>query len=280
MFKEPENHLIVFTIYIVIGVFLLCFIFLALGYMLQRRLLRNHRELEGLIETHNVTIMQVEVQTKQDTLAKVGAELARTVGRKLTQVEGKLTSSLPLINQENIQVAKAAARTLTEAVEELRDTSRSMSSEIVRHYGLKRAIEIELDQLIKYKIFSTDFQFGGEPIFLKPYDELLVFRIIQESVKNAVKHSEGSKIKVFVKFATNCLFVMIEDDGIGYPTNVKPEIGKGLHDIHQRVRMLNGSYEFLKSDGALFKLSVPLTEENILLEPIIRPEIIIITTEA
>ena len=266
MLSEYKNHVIIVTIFVVIIIACFCSFIIIIGYLSQKKRLEQMFVIEDMQKQHKATIMQVEVLTQRETFEKVSGELSRTVGKKLQDVEVDLISSVTLQNDESIKMVRQATSKLTYAVEELRDVSRSISSEIVKHYGLKTGIELELDQLKKYKVFTTSFQMNGEQIYLKGYDELMMFRIIQEGIKNCVRHSQAQSIEVVLDYNSARIEITIKDNGVGYPANLIVEVGKGLNDIERRLKLLKGKSERTNCNGALLKICIPITEDNILLE--------------
>ena len=266
MFSEYKNHVVIVTIFVVIIIACFCSLIIILGYLSQKKRLQQMVVIENMEKQHKANIMDVEVKTQRETFAKISGELSRTVGKKLRDVEVELVASLPLQNDGSIQMVKQATVKLSYAVEELRDMSRSMSSEIIKHYGLKSGIELELEQLKKYKVFKTSFQMHGEQVFLKGYEELMMFRIIQEGIKNCVRHSQGQSIEVVLDYNSERIEIKIKDNGVGYPSNLIVEVGKGLNDIERRLKLLKGKCELTNCDGALLTICIPVTEDNILLE--------------
>lgn len=72
-----------------------------------------------------------------------------------------------------------------------------------------------------------------------------VYRIIQESLSNSLKHGHASKIKVFITFNNDSCTISIKDNGIGCE-NIKK--GNGLNSISERIMEIDGDIKFVNTD--------------------------------
>jgi signal transduction histidine kinase len=188
--------------------------------------------------------------------------MSSTIGKTLTHVETQLINSKYADSAKSTFMIKDATATLSEAMEELRDISRSMSSELIKHYGLLKALEFELEPLKRYNIHHSQVKVIGQFIFLRAYEELIIFRIIQEGIKNIVKHSKSSSILISLSYHPDNLSIEISDKGIGFKKHTVPIPGKGLSDIERRTRLLNGTMKLINDFGAILKVDIPITEAN------------------
>jgi two-component system sensor histidine kinase DegS len=84
---------------------------------------------------------------------------------------------------------------------------------------------------------------------LESYIEVMIFRAIQELMGNAARHSQASKINVFIDITDNNVKVGVEDNGKGFDVNTMLEsTGMGVKVIKERVEMLGG---YLELDSTL-----------------------------
>jgi len=128
----------------------------------------------------------------------------------------------------------------------VRRFSRDLRPSILDDLGLLPAVEWATGELKnEYGIESSLLVVGGERR-LSQEKELLLFRIVQESLSNIAKHAQASKAEVKVEFDENKIMLTISDDGTGFqlPESLKalPYSGKlGLAGIQERVQLLGGS---------------------------------------
>ncbi len=96
---------------------------------------------------------------------------------------------------------------------------------------------------------------------------LSVFRVVQESLNNVIKHSKAKNVKIVIDIKKDVLKVLIQDDGIGFSSSTKKTFdsysGFGILGMKERVRLLDGDFEILSQDegvkGCKVKVSIPLS---------------------
>jgi signal transduction histidine kinase len=90
---------------------------------------------------------------------------------------------------------------------------------------------------------------------------LCLFRIVQEALRNVVKHSEGTEAKVELSGHGDRIDLCISDSGAGFnPEHAKAETGLGLISMRERLRLVRGhlSVESEPSHGTRIRVRVPL----------------------
>jgi two-component system sensor histidine kinase DegS len=108
--------------------------------------------------------------------------------------------------------------------------------------GLVPTLKKYLQTIEEYnKGVTVSFTYIGEEMRLPSRMEVAVFRLVQESVQNALKHAEATNIEVKVGTNNNQLLVMVKDDGKGFDTTVKKENAFGLIGMKERVELLEGT---------------------------------------
>jgi len=132
--------------------------------------------------------------------------------------------------------------------------------ETLNHYGLKTAVEDFCTQVSPAGLPEISLQFFGDDIRYTKELELTMYRIIQELVNNALKHSGASRINIQVFTEPKRLFAQITDNGIGFNASAieKERKGKGLENIRDRVTALNGRFDIWSSPGEGTEMSVEI----------------------
>ncbi len=87
-----------------------------------------------------------------------------------------------------------------------------------------------------------------------------LFRVLQEALLNAVKHSGSAQIDVDLSEASKSIRLTVRDSGSGFDTNVSNRPGLGLISMEERVRMLRGNFsiESRPNSGTTVRAAVPL----------------------
>ncbi|MBP1763374.1 MAG: degS [Firmicutes bacterium] len=127
--------------------------------------------------------------------------------------------------------------------------------------GLAPTVRRLLDTLKERKGFITELQISGEEKRYATPLEIGLFRIIQEALNNAEKHSQARCIWVRIDFRPDLVVVIIEDDGVGFDTGAeRSRESFGLMGMRERVELLNGEVVVRseKRKGTKVMVKVPL----------------------
>ena len=129
---------------------------------------------------------------------------------------------------------------LNEALESLRDISRSIHPENISRLGWQQSLESELQRIGKSKMFTVAYTQEGEPFAVELGKQVIIFRILQESLNNIVRHSNGLHIGCHVSFFGGEVNITITDDGKGFdqPGEMDYRNGSGLRNMRARAAML------------------------------------------
>lgn len=137
---------------------------------------------------------------------------------------------------------------------ELRNIVHDLHPAEIERYGLLAAVDLLVFQLQKLSgtsIFMLKKKYSGK---LPKKSELMIYRIIQESLNNSIKHSKAEQISVSMEEKNNKLVVTISDKGVGFiPEKLKlnkEEIhGYGLLNMFQRADMIGAELKINSEPG-------------------------------
>jgi len=108
-----------------------------------------------------------------------------------------------------------------------------------------------------WKTLMTD----EEMDVLESYLEVVVFRAAQEMLGNAMRHSQGSEIKIQLEMPEHAVKLSIEDNGKGFDPHIIEDVKKmGLRLIKERVEILKGQFDIDSTPGrgARVFITVPI----------------------
>ncbi len=94
-----------------------------------------------------------------------------------------------------------------------------------------------------YNKLKIVFNVIGENKRLDPKYEVALFRLVQESLQNAVKHAEAHLIEVKLEIGKEFITMVIKDDGKGFDSTIKRDKSFGLIGMRERVEILDGKIE-------------------------------------
>ena len=129
---------------------------------------------------------------------------------------------------------------------------------VLEKEGLVAALHARLAAVERRAGLQTDVQVEAErrlPLSI----EKELYKIVQESLNNVVKHARAQHLTVNLRFDEQAVFMVIEDDGLGFElSTVKQSGGMGLRGIEERVERLGGKFEIESFPGKGTKLSVAI----------------------
>lgn len=143
---------------------------------------------------------------------------------------------------------------IRDILQEVRHFSRDLRPSVLDDLGLLPALEYVTDDLKSNYWVETSLIVTGDERRLSNEAELLLFRIVQEALRNIAKHAKASTAKVIVEFNQDKILITIKDDGVGFelPDNLGslPHAGKlGLTGLQERVQLLGGTLKISSEMG-------------------------------
>jgi len=209
----------------------------------------------------------------QDALRRVvSAQEAerRRLARELHDETGQALTSI-LLGLRAVEEAEGEPQ-LGEAIKEVRDLVRSTLRDVRRlavelrptaldDFGLVPALERLTDSFAEQTGISVDFQASLTAGRLPTEIETALYRIVQESLTNIVKHARAGSVSVVLTRKEDAVSVVVEDDGIGFEPGRPRDGGLGLLGMQERVALLGGrlAIESRPGAGTTFVAEVPLS---------------------
>lgn len=129
------------------------------------------------------------------------------------------------------------------------------------HLGLVPALNSFCEELSEARDLSIHFTHEGFPAAIPPNTTLCLFRIAQEGLQNAVKHSGASNVDISLKKTNSSMELTISDPGCGFDLkNDNMDKGLGFISMRERLRLVNGDMKIRSRplQGTQLNISVPL----------------------
>jgi signal transduction histidine kinase len=197
------------------------------------------------------------LQAQESERSRIARELHDDICQRMLLLTIELKS---LGGAKDREGALAMAQSIAKSLHEL---SHRLHPTRLRLIGLVAAIDrLRLD-LSRIGI-AIDFTHHDVPSTLPPDLMLCLFRIVQEALQNAIKHSKANEVSVCLSGSSDQLTVTISDNGVGFDVEAAWSQGLGLVSIAERVEAIGGSLAIHSSPGAGARLiaSVPLRAQE------------------
>jgi len=249
-----ESNSIELFIVLLSGIFLM---FIMSGFIVamvlihrQRQVKSRHR-VELMKADYEKTILNVEKEIREETLQYVSQELHDNIGQLLS------LTKLVLNNPEPSSVLEGK-KLINQIIKEVRSLSKSINRDYIKDLKFEDFLKDELDKVERSGFCKTELTQKGTVMDIPDENKkLILIRLVQECLNNAIKHASPTWIKIHLEHDGPNLGLTITDDGVGFDTNTHPK-GLGLINLQSRINAINGNIYILSEPqkGTQIKMSV------------------------
>ena len=190
---------------------------------------------------------------------RLAREIHDTLGHALTGIAAGVDATLIIIDKSP-EMAKQQLQLVSQVVREgigdVRNSLEKLRPGALEQSGLKGALQkmiLEFTQLSEGLQIDLNYDMDGVSFDVAKEDAL--FRVVQESITNSIRHGAASWISIHFYIENDNLMLTIEDNGFG-ASNIQP--GYGLTQMKERIAAIHGSIRFDGSDGFITFIQVPL----------------------
>jgi len=249
-----------------IGLSLFAVFIALLSYLFYKRAaLKKERQLQEQLhlQQQQATIDILTAEEKERK--RIASDLHDGVGQLMTAAWLNLQAAsdqLKGMPSEHSQLISKSLQLVDESCKEVRAVSHNMMPNALLKKGLVNAIR-EFVQQLNVRQTQIQVQTDGLQKPLPNFVETVLYRVIQESVNNVVKHADASRLDITITQEEEGISIMIEDNGKGFDVNnAGQQEGIGLESIRSRVQYLKGSVEWntAPGKGTLVAIYIPYSK--------------------
>lgn len=247
--QESQILLIIFG-GIFLGAIMSSFV-VAMVVLHRQRQVQNKQKINQLQSEFEKTLLNVENEIQQETLTHIGRELHDNIGQLLSLSKLYLGSSKPEKQAEGKNL-------ITKIISEVRGLSKTLNLDWVESMSLGDFISQQLQKIQETGFCQTTLQISGDDLAISKDKKLVLIRVIQECLNNAIKHAAPSKIEVYFQQTSTKLLIQISDDGKGFDTSLKSD-GSGMYNLNKRMETIGGKFSVtsILQKGTEIKLFLP-----------------------
>ena len=226
------------------GIILLLLLLIFFSYAMRQRRKRSEQQFKMLEQEKELEVSRALMDGEEQERMRLARDLHDGIGGTITGIKLKLESSAEQTN--NAELFKTVSQ-LEGAVHELRRTAKNLMPETLTKFGLEEALKDYCETMQTDKT-SISFYSSNLSAITDKNKQLVIYRIIQELINNAVKHAEATEIFLQCTLQDNLLLISIEDNGKGF--NLKDvKRNMGLNNIEMRVNYLEGKINIDSQPG-------------------------------
>lgn len=210
----------------------------------------QEQRIEQLKQEKEVISLHTMLLTQEDERRRIAMDLHDGIGVILNTARLKLTRlERDIIDDTKRGVVQTAQEMLEKASGEVRRVSQNMMPGVLTKLGLADAIEDLVDKVNDSGHINV--QYHNEVLGMRFHEDLEVtlYRIAQELLNNALKHSKASEVHLTLERKNDHLSLRYKDNGVGFDQKKLNFRSTGLESIRSRVRFLEGKVDFRSSPG-------------------------------
>ncbi|WP_228410113.1 tetratricopeptide repeat-containing sensor histidine kinase [Chryseobacterium viscerum] len=260
-FKEKINtYYIFFIIFFIVLILLLLYAYKQRAKSIKRRDELHTLAMEKEKQNSKISTLTALLEGQEQERGRLARDLHDGLGGLLSGTKHQLSYLNP---HQSGNIEEGISKSIDQidgAVEELRRVAHNLMPDLLLKYGLEIAIQ-EFALRISNNALEIHTEFINYSNSISQEKQLIIYRIIQELVNNAIKHANTSEIIIQISEEENALNLTVEDNGKGFdPASLDEKKTAGFHNIELRVQFLKGTMNITSelNIGTSIELQIPI----------------------
>jgi signal transduction histidine kinase len=212
------------------------------------------------VDNYENALIRSQYEIQEQTMQTIGADLHDNIGQLLSLTSLTL-GSIEIAADDKVRQKIDAALTLTRrSIKEMRLLGKLLQGEQLVANGLTDAIQQEINWMEKSGRFEVGYSEGTlKPVNSNPDKDLVVFRILQETLNNIIKHASATLVTIELNYPAGNLVLKIADNGVGFVPDISPggrSGGMGLRNMTKRADIIGGKMDINSNPGNGTEISI------------------------
>lgn len=216
----------------------------------QKRLLRKQLELNEVKQQQQAEIIKNTIQSQEKERKRIAQDLHDEVGAMLSVVKLNVGRIERKIEETKTKDLTSETKSyLDDVILQVRRISRGLLPPSLEKLGLYHALEEMSKWVNKGDELQIECWKSGEQFRFESQRELALFRVIQELLNNAIKHSGAKHILLKLRFTNQSLAISVCDNGNGFNVEERMNTGLGLKNLENRTEMARARFKLKSRQG-------------------------------
>lgn len=229
----------------------------------QKKMIQEQLKQQQLEYDYQQKMMLAELESQENERRRLAADLHDSIGGMLSAIRVGLSTLSK--QQPEVTGFDQAKQMLDETISSVRRISRDLMPSTLERFGLSQALQEMCDRFAATTNIPINFQEQGIAFPLEKSKALMLFRITQELLNNAIKHAQASVLEVTKLNNSHAILITVEDDGVGFDPQVQKRIsgkGLGLFGMENRAHLIGAELHFEKGSTGGTKITVTLPQQH------------------
>lgn len=233
----------------------------------QKRQLEQEKMLHEIEKNHQRLLLETALSSEEAERRRIAQDLHDDIGTMLSLTKLSLNQLNKIMGRGDTRAdftLNKAQALVEETIVHVRRITRELVPTTLEHFGLVAAIDEFIHRLGDNQSLKVNFHCDIDNIPRQsPRVELALYRIMQELVNNAIKHSHCDEIEIDLHMDKGQIELQVTDNGQGFDAQVvrtSEQAGLGLRSIDSRLSVINGAVNYQKPGlrGSRARVQIPL----------------------
>ena len=216
--------------------------------------IRNHFRL--LLQSEKIYSARKIISIEETVKGNLGRDLHDTSGHLIQGIAGQIAE----INFADPSEQQRIETRIKEMRDSIRRLSHRNNSVLLNNFPPEELITSLCEDMQTITGIKLQYELIGVPPLLHENIVLHLYRILQELLTNASKHSNGAKIHLNVIFTARKIVCQYKDNGPGFNIRELPKTSIGVYNIQERIKLLGGTsiLSTAPREGVSWEISLPI----------------------
>ena len=212
------------------------------------------------------------LEQQENERSRIARDIHDSVVQVLTNLVHKCEMCSKIIDVDAIRAKLELGimqKNIRDVISEMRNIIYDLRPMSFDDLGLNVTLSSFINEVKSRTNMEISFNIEGEINSLTNILQLTVFRIIQECTNNSIKHSNGKKLDILLRYEIDKIYLKVSDDGVGILKESDIEeknhnhTGFGLDMMKERVSLLNGKIDIIaeEGNGTSIEVIIPILQE-------------------
>lgn len=207
-------------------------------------------------------LVKSKIEIKEQTLTNVSRDLHDNIGQILSVA--LMEMNMMLEQKDNFSRCQLVEtkQLISKSLNEIRILAKLINGDVTIDSNFIDAVSDDLERIQKFKNIECSLELEGEVVSLNNEHETIIYRILQESISNILKHSQSEVIDLKIKFINQICTIEISDKGRGFSVDSCKK-GSGLLNMKTRAKLIGANLSIASSpQGSKITIQYPIPAEN------------------
>ena len=247
-----------------VAMLLLALALVAFFLLYQKKLVSQQLRLQTLQNAYQKELLSATIQTEERERERIGNDLHDEIGSSLSAAKMLLAqlSYSDTVTEKEQEVVALVEGLLGDSLRDVRNISQNLHPAVLAQFGLEKALHNLSGRCADSFANGMDVRVELTST-LSSTQELALYRIVQETVNNALKHAQASRLTVLLQQQPGRLSLTVADNGRGFDyarAQQNEQSGLGLKSLAARASLLDAvlQVESQPGQGTSLHLAIPL----------------------